>query len=94
MNKNAKRKVRVPDIIEQAARKLDQSDILKIQESVYTADDKVDIAWQQYNNMNSANPVTREQFLNIMLAGYSHQGRRRANDRQLNLRENEGVKHE
>lgn len=85
VNSNAKRKVKLPDILEYAVSKLGESDVGKIQERSYTAQDRIDIAWQEYSIQNPAKAITRDEFLDMIIQGHSHSGRRKANGKQLNL---------
>lgn len=71
--------------MEYAVGKLSDSDVGKIQERSYTAQDRIDIAWQDYQLQNTGKPISRDEFLDLMVQGFRQPIRRRANGKQLVL---------
>jgi DNA-nicking Smr family endonuclease len=67
INIESKRKVKAAEVLEVAIEKLNDNDFSKIRERVYTAEDKIDLAWQHQNEIHPETPLTREQFLGLML---------------------------
>ena len=81
VNSNAKRKVKLPDILEYAVSKLGDSDVGKIQERSYTAQDRIDIAWHEYQLQNPGKAISRDEFLDLMVQGLHLAGKRRSNSK-------------
>ncbi len=69
VNMNAKRPVKNSDIVNYLILKLCDSDIPIIQEKLYTANDRIDIAWKEYQIQNPDKKITRDEFLDLMVQG-------------------------
>ncbi|MEQ1875511.1 MAG: hypothetical protein ABL958_02620 [Bdellovibrionia bacterium] len=62
VNETSKRKIKMSDVLDFAVEKLAEKDIPKIQERVYTADEKMEAAWEEHNRRNPDRPMTLEQY--------------------------------
>ena len=72
-NKSSKRKIRTPEVLELAVEKLNEKDIRKIQERVYTPDDKMEVMLDEYNLRNPDRPLSMEQFKTRLVETYEKQ---------------------
>ncbi|MEQ1664555.1 MAG: hypothetical protein ABL927_04180 [Bdellovibrionales bacterium] len=79
-NKVSIRKIRIPDALEIAVSKLKEPDIKKIQNLVYTASDKLQIAWDEYNKLNPNKQLTKDEFLAELLEGRKATPKAKCND--------------
>jgi len=70
INQTSKRRVHTPEILEFAIEKLSEKDVPKIQERVYTTDDKIEVMLDEYNEQNPEKPMTREQMKAAMLEAF------------------------
>ena len=73
VNKTSKRKIRIPEVLEFAVEKLSDRDIRKIQERVYTPDDKMEVMFEEYNSRNPDKPLSRDQFKIAMVEAFEKQ---------------------
>src|SRR5690606_6296525 len=72
-NKEAKRRIKVKDVLSYAVEKLSERDIPKIQGRVYTADDRMELMLDEYNNKHPDNPLTKEEFKAKMVEAFEKQ---------------------
>jgi hypothetical protein len=72
-NKDAKRRIKVKDVLSYAVEKLTERDIPKIQERVYTADDRMELMLEEYNSKHPGLPVTKEEFKAMMVETFEKQ---------------------
>ena len=73
VNKTSKRRVRIPEVLEFAVEKLNDKDIRKIQERVYTPDDKMEVMLDEYNQRNPDKPQTKDELKAAMIEMYEKQ---------------------
>jgi hypothetical protein len=73
INKSSRRKINTPAVLEHAVTKLAERDIPKIQEQVYTPDDKIEVMFGEYNQRNPDKPLTQDQFKAAMLEAFEKQ---------------------
>ncbi|MDZ4676314.1 MAG: hypothetical protein SGI74_02300 [Oligoflexia bacterium] len=73
VNKTSKRKIRVPEVLEFAVEKLVVRDIPKVQERSYTADDKMEVMFDEYNARNPEKPMSRDEFKAAMITAFEKQ---------------------
>ena len=72
-NKDSRKKIKTPEVLEQAVGKLKSSDILAIQERVYTADDKMEVMLEEYNRRHPERLMTKEELKVSMVEMFDKQ---------------------
>jgi hypothetical protein len=73
VNKTSKRRIKGYDLLEYAVEKLSDRDIQKIQERVYTPDDKMEVMLEEYNRRNPDRALTEEGFKELMVEMFDKQ---------------------
>jgi hypothetical protein len=70
VNASSKRRIKASFVLEYAVSKLADSDIVRIHERYYTANEKLEVLWERHNLQHPEHPLTKEEFLAMLLNAY------------------------
>lgn len=72
-NKGSKRRIKAPEVLEIAVQKLGERDIRKIQDLVYTPDDKMESLLEEYNQRTSDKKLSETELKATMVEMFEKQ---------------------